>query len=318
MTSMANTLIWIPKRLVEIPLVNLAAKRPEEFAKYCEDDYAARVAHAADEVIASGAKIVMLTGPSASGKTTSAMKLAEELVRRGRSGTVVSLDNFFRNIDEYPKLPDGRIDYESVEALDVPAIHTALTSLAERGEADIPDFDFRLAQRRRGTLHINTHGGVVIVEGIHALNPRLTCVLPHRSVYRIYAGLREEYSLGGARYLPTRDVRLARRMVRDIRFRGHSVEKTLGMWPDVCNGEDKYIKVFKNQADLLLDTSFTYELCVLAPFVRELGESVDPGSEYAPVLRALCGKYAKCEALPASLIPETSMLREFIGTDSGR
>ncbi len=313
MPSMANTLIWIPKRLVEIPLVNLAARSPGEFAQYCESDYASRIAHAAGQVIASGARIVMLTGPSASGKTTSAMKLAEELGRRGHRGTVVSLDNFFRNIEEYPRLPDGRVDYESVEALDVPAIHAALKSLAEHGEADIPDFDFRSAQRRRGTLHIDARGGVVIVEGIHALNPRLTCALPQRSVYKIYAGLREEYSLGGARYLPTRDVRLARRMVRDIRFRGHSVEKTLGMWPDVCNGEDKYIKVFKNQADLLLDTSFTYELCVLAPFVRELGDEVEPDSEYAPVLRALCGKYAKCEALPASLIPETSMLREFIG-----
>lgn len=312
---MANSLIWIPKRLVEIPLVNLAAKQPEEFARYCEDDYAARVAHAADEIMKSGARIVMLTGPSASGKTTSALKLTEELSRRGSGGTVVSLDNFFRSIEEYPRLPDGRIDYESVEALDVPAIHAALKSLAESGEADIPDFDFRLAQRRRGTLHINAGGGVVIVEGIHALNPRLTCVLPQKSVYKIYAGLREEYSLGGARYLPTRDVRLARRMVRDIRFRGHSVEKTLGMWPDVCAGEDKYIKVFKNQADLLLDTSFTYELCVLAPFVRELGGAVPSDSEYAPVLDALCAKYARCDALPASLIPEQSMLREFIGTE---
>ena len=151
------------------------------------------------------------------------------------------------------------------------------------------------------------------MEGIHALNPRLTCVLPEKSVYKIYAGLREEYSQDGARFLPTRDVRLARRMVRDIRFRGHSVEKTLGMWPDVCAGEDKYIKVFKNQADLLLDTSFTYELCVLAPFVHELRGAVAPDSEYAPVLEALCAKYDACASLPASLIPEDSMLREFIG-----
>ena len=313
MTSMANTLIWIPKRLVEISLVNLAAQSPEQFAALCESDYVRRVEHAADSVLESGARIVMLTGPSASGKTTSAHKLADALRRKGSYGTVVSLDNFFKDLEDYPRLPDGRIDYENVEALDVEAIHAALLSLVRTGQADIPDFDFCSEQRRRGTVRIDARGGIVIVEGIHALNPRLTCVLPEKSVYKIYAGLREEYSQDGARFLPTRDVRLARRMVRDIRFRGHSVEKTLGMWPDVCAGEDKYIKVFKNQADLLLDTSFTYELCVLAPFVHELRGAVAPDSEYAPVLEALCAKYDACASLPASLIPEDSMLREFIG-----
>ena len=310
---MANTLIWIPKRLVEIPLVRIAANSAEEFAAYCESDYAARVGHAADCVLASGAEIVMLTGPSASGKTTSAHKLADALAQRGHGGTVVSLDNFFKDLDEYPRLPDGRVDYESVDALDIQEIHAALLSLVEHGEAEIPDFDFRSEKRRVGTLRIETKGRIVIVEGIHALNPKLTCVLPAGSVYKIYAGLREEYSMNGARFLPTRDIRLARRMVRDIRFRGHSVEKTLGMWPDVCNGEDKYIKIFKNQADLLLDTSFSYEICVLAPFVRELRGAVGPDNEFAPVLDALCRKYDKCGSLPDTLIPEDSMLREFIG-----
>lgn len=310
---MANSLIWIPKRLVEVGLLDIAARDPEAFVNYCEDDYNARVGRAADTILASGAHVVMLTGPSASGKTTSAHKIADAITARGSRSAVISLDNFFKDVEDYPRLPSGEKDYESADALDIARINACLLQLVQTGRTEVPDFDFCSEERRHGTLPIEVDGGVAIVEGIHALNPRLTASVPAGSVFKIYAGLREEYSDGGQRVLPTRDVRLARRMVRDIKFRGHSIEKTFSMWPGVCAGEDKNIKVFKSEADLLLDTSFSYEVCCLAPYVLEMRGGVPAQSPCAAQLEALCSHFALCTPVAEDVMPANSMLREFIG-----
>lgn len=313
---MGNTLIWIPKRLVELDLLSVAALSPQAFVDYCEEDYRARIRSAAQSVLESGAKVVMLTGPSSSGKTTTAYKLAQQLQTQGVQAAVVSLDNFFKNIDEYPLLPDGTPDYESVDALNLQEINRCLLELSRVGCTEIPDFDFCREQRRMGHVPVQIGSGIAIVEGIHALNPRLTALLPPKSVYKIYAGLREEYSTDGQRSLPTRDVRLARRMVRDYQFRGHSVEKTMSMWPAVCEGEDKNIKVFKPEADLLLDTSFSYEVCCLAPLVCAHRNALPEQSAYVQRLHNLCDVFGRCHTIPLSMVPKDSMLREFLGTDA--
>ena len=310
---MADSLIWIPKRLVELGLINLAAQQPAAFAAYCEQDYRSRISAAAQAVLQSGAHVVMLTGPSASGKTTTAHKLSEEIHRCGRESAVISLDNFFKNIENYPRLADGTPDYESVDALDITEINRALLEIVQTGKTEIPDFDFCREVRRQGTMSVSVGDGIVIIEGIHALNPRLTAMLPQGSVYKIYAGLREEYSHSGQRILPTRDVRLARRMVRDIKFRGHSLEKTFSMWPAVCEGEDKNIKVFKSEADLLLDTSFSYEVNVLAPFVIEFTGGLSDDNAYAAQLADLCARFSQCAPIDIAYLPQDSMLREFLG-----
>ena len=305
--------IWVPKRLVEVDLYNVAARSPQALAQLSENSYARRVQYAAQKVRGSGAKIVMLTGPSASGKTTSAHCLAKALVQQGTPAQVVSLDNFFKGAAYYPKMPDGTLDYENLETLDLPLIKQCLHQLSETGKTELPIYDFATEQRADAVEPIDLQGGVCIVEGIHALNPRLTALLPEGSAFKIYAGMREEYSRDGQRILPTRDVRLARRMVRDHKFRGHSLEKTFSMWPAVCEGEDKNIKVFKPEADLLLDTSFSYEVCCLAPFVTALRGELAPGTPYAAQLESLCSRFALCMPLPEQSIPRTSMLREFIG-----
>ena len=310
---MADSLIWIPKRLVELGLVNLAAQQPAAFAAYCEQDYHARIVGAAQTVLHSGAHVVMLTGPSASGKTTTAHKLSDEIRRLGSESAVISLDNFFKNLADYPRLADGTPDYESVDALDITEINRALLEIIQTGKTNIPDFDFCSEMRHHGTVPVSVGDGIVVIEGIHALNPRLTAMLPHGSVYKIYAGLREEYSHGGQRILPTRDVRLARRMVRDIKFRGHSLEKTFSMWPAVCEGEDKNIKVFKSEADLLLDTSFSYEVNVLAPFVIEFTGGLSDDNAYAAQLADLCARFSQCAPIDIADLPQDSMLREFLG-----
>lgn len=313
MIFMGNTEIWIPKRLVELGLLNLAAAAPEALAAYCERDYAARIAGAVAQIEARGAHVVMLTGPSASGKTTTAHKIADCIAASGKRSAVVSLDNFYKEVSEYPLLPDGTPDYESVDALDVAEINHCLLSLVETGKAEIPDFDFAREQRRQGVIPIEVGDGVVIVEGIHALNPRLTALLPEGSAFKIYTSMREEYSSNGRRAIASRDIRLARRMVRDHKFRGHSLEKTFSMWPAVCEGEEKNIKVFKPEADTILDTSFSYEVCCLAPFVAELRGGLAPDSPYAAQLEELCAQFALCAPIPETVMPRESMLREFIG-----
>ncbi len=310
---MANNLIWIPKRLVELGLINVAATHAPKFVRYSEQVYDARIANAAKLVLQSNAQVVMLTGPSASGKTTTSHKIAQALNRTGCNCSVVSLDNFYKNIEEYPLLEDGKPDYESVDALDVDNINTALFELVTKKQTYIPEFDFHSEKRGEKKTLLNIGDGIVIVEGIHALNPRLTNTLPVNSTFKIYAGLREEYSLDGQRILPTRDVRLARRMVRDNQFRGHSIEKTISLWANVCAGEDKNIKAFKSEADLLLDTSFSYEVCCLAPHMLNLQKKMNADNMYKNVMNNLCARLALCANISDSEIPKESMLREFLG-----
>lgn len=306
--------VWIPKRLVEYSLINVASENMERFVQRCETQYENRIFQAAGAVLESGRKIVMLTGPSASGKTTTAHKLAHALTLRGRTAKVISLDNFYLNKDVYPRLPDGSKDYENIMALDLPCIQKCLKQLIEEDHCDLPVFDFTTESRTEEVQHLEAEGGIVIVEGIHALNPIMTAALPENSCFKIYAGLREEYSdEDGERMLSTRDIRCARRMTRDVRFRGHSPEQTLALWDRVCEGEDRYIKVFKNEANLLIDTAFSYEVCVLAGLMAPMAGLLPAEHNLSNRLNALVGRFSRFETLDPSVIPENSMLLEFYG-----
>lgn len=201
-----------PKRMVGCELLNLAAHNPADLVQLSEQQYQSRIDAAAAYVLASGRRIVMLTGPSAAGKTTSANKLAAAMRSKGVRSRVLSLDDFFVGEGRYPKQPDGRDDYECVEALDIPLVQHCLQQLAQTGVCDAPIFDFMTQLPAPQTQHIDCTDGVVVVEGLHAFNPILTETLPQDAVLNIYASLREEYAgPDGARLIATRDVRLARR-----------------------------------------------------------------------------------------------------------
>ena len=233
------------KRFVSRELVALAANQPQAFADYSEGQYRAKIESIADNVLSSGRHIVMLTGPSAAGKTTSAHKIADAIAARGCRSAVVSLDDFYAGAGRYPKHPDGTDDYESLGSLDLPVLQECLAKLHTEGVCKAPIFDFKI-QQPNGTRTIDCRDGVVIIEGLHALNPALTERLPVDAALCLYAGLREEYAApDSTRCLATRDIRLARRLVRDCLFRGHGAAFTLGLWGKVCAGEDQYIKPFK-------------------------------------------------------------------------
>ena len=311
--------IWVPKRLVEVGLYNVAAQSPQQLANLCEEGYRQRIRYAAEKVRFSGTKIVMLTGPSASGKTTSAHKLAEELVRQGTPAQVVSLDNFFRGAQYYPKLPDGTLDYENPDTLDLPLIRQCLRELSETGKTTLPVYDFASESRSSATEDIDLQGGVCIVEGIHALNPELTGLVKGDDIYRIYAGLREEYCIDGRRVINTQDIRLCRRTLRDAATRGRSPDKTLAMWDRVLDGETRYIKGFKTTADFLLDTSFTYELGLIAQMLRKVLQQFQLEGHNAELWDETARRFEHVMPVSLHLLPADSMLREFYsGEVSGK
>lgn len=301
------------KRFVSSDLVALAARHPQELAAMSEAHYHTQIENIADEVLAAGQRLVMLTGPSAAGKTTSAHKIADAITARGHRSQVISLDDFYIGAGRYPKNPDGSDDYESLESLDLAVLSNCLQQLYKTGECDAPVFDFTI-QQPNGTQHIDAKNGVVIIEGLHALNPALTAQLPTDAALCLYAGLREEYADShDTRCLATRDIRLARRIVRDYLFRNHGAAFTLGLWGHVCAGEDRYIKPYKSRANLMLDTTHTYEVCLW----RTVLESMPRDPQLTPTqtrqLEALTKKFENFPALGTDLVPQTSLLREFIG-----
>ena len=299
------------KRFVSRELIALAAAQPQPFADYSEGQYRAQIEAIADEVLSSGRHIVMLTGPSAAGKTTSAHKIADAIAARGRRSAVVSLDDFYVGAGRYPKHPDGTDDYESLASLDLLVLQDCLAKLHTAGICEAPIFDFKI-QQPNGTQTIDCRDGVVIIEGLHALNPALTERLPADAALCLYAGLREEYGApDGTRCLATRDVRLARRLVRDCLFRGHGAAFTLGLWGKVCAGEDQYIKPFKPRADLLLDT--THEVCLWHALLDTMPPDEDLTAAQHRQFDALRARFAAFPPLDTSLVPSDSMLREFIG-----
>lgn len=311
---MPNSPTRIPKRLVGGNLINFAAARPQEFVDLCEAEYDARIRRISQAVLDSGCAVVLLTGPSSSGKTTSANRLAQAIRAAGRRSEVISLDDFFVGEGRYPKRPDGSDDYECVEALDIPLLRSCLRDLAETGECDMPQFDFLTQLPRPERCHVDCRDGVAVIEGLHAFNPLLTDHLPKSAVLLVYAGMREEYcDDAGARVLATRDLRLARRITRDYLFRGHDADFTLNLWPHVISSENKSIKVFKNRADLVLDTSFSCEPGLWRAELLPMVQKMIPSAANAARLASLCAQLRLFTPVDPAMIPARSILREFIG-----
>ena len=296
--------IWIPKRLVDLSLINTRGLSKNSFIRHCEFEYESRVYAAAKEIIEENRHIIMLTGPSASGKTTTAHKLKDKLIKMGKKARVISLDNFFKNKDDYPRLDNGEKDYENVTAIELELFSSCLNELLNKGVAKFPEFDFTTEMRIEDAIEIEIDDGFIIVEGIHALNPALLELIPKEETFTIYAGLREEYSFRGQRILPTRDIRMLRRIRVVYRFIFGFI---LGSF---CEGEDKYIKIFKPNADLLLDTSFSYEILIMHSALADFQQYADDSPEGQRLLQLL-EVFDNIGYLPLGSLPANSMLAEF-------
>ena len=289
----------------------------EGFFRECDESFERRVRETVRKIAAdtNRAKAILLSGPSASGKTTTSYKLRQELGEMGIHAVAISMDDFFRGRETAPELADGSRDFESLQALDVPLFESALSDLIACGRAEIPSFNFKLGRRDPVLKKVELGpDGVAIVEGLHALDPVVTRDIPPEHIQRIYVSVSSDIiDEAGASVLTARELRLIRRTVRDNLFRGSSPERTLDMWDTVCRGEDLYVRPFKKYADITLNSVFKCEPCLFAGLGRGLFGAVPSGSPHYVRAQHIAQALSTFAEMPADLLPASCLLREFIG-----
>lgn len=299
----------------EIEYINeMAESLPRDFIEKCEQRYSNIIASVAKEICDGGErKVVMLAGPSSSGKTTTAKKLCSECKNKGVNTFVLSLDDFYLNRDDIPVLPDGTRDFETVYALDLDCFGETVNALLRGETVKTPIFDF-VSGKRSDKFNEITLGknDIVIIEGLHALNPVITDKI-NGQLFKIYISVSSRiYNEKGKIILNKRNLRFVRRMVRDAKFRGSSANHTYSLWKNVTYGEDKYLFPYRNNADIKINTVHLYEPCVLKKQALELLQS-DISDEYLYDVQRLRDALEKFEEIDEKLVPEDSLLREFLG-----
>lgn len=297
-------------------IINELAENPEKFVCECSEKYISDVRRTAKTVYENvNVKIVMLAGPSSSGKTTTASLLSKEVELLGGKAYTVSLDDFYLSRSEgYPVDENGEPDYECVEALDIELLHSCLNQLIVSGESRLPVFDFTTGTRHDEAKHIKLNDkDFLIVEGLHALNPVITDNLDKESLYKIYVSVSSRvYDENGESFLSKRNLRFLRRMLRDYRFRAMPVEGTFDIWKSVTRGEDKYLFPFEENADVRLNSFHACEPCVVgAQALALLREITD--IEYAEKAAELIAKLEVFIKIDSSVLPQDCLLREFTG-----
>ena len=277
-----------------------------------------KIAQIADEIASrKGVKLVLLAGPSSSGKTTTCKRLSVQLLANGLKPLQISLDDYFINRDETPKDVSGEYDYESIYALNLDLINKQFNALFRGEEVELPKYNFQQGKSEKSGKRLKmTDNNVLVVEGIHALNPELTAQIPEQQKFRVYASALTTILLDDHNYIPTTDNRLLRRIVRDNKYRGISAQDTIHRWPSVRAGENKWIFPYQENADAVFNTAMLFELAVLKTQAEPLLEQVPETSpEYSEAYRLL--KFLKYfKPISNRDIPPTSLLREFLGGSS--
>ena len=264
-----------------------------------------------------GVKLVLLAGPSSSGKTTSCKRLSIQLAVNGLKPLQISLDDYFVDREKTPKDANGEYDYESIYALDLQLINDQFNALFRGEEVELPKYDFQTGKSKKSGKKLKMNdNNVLVVEGIHALNPKLTAQIPNEQIFRVYASALTTILLDNHNYIPTTDNRLLRRIIRDYKYRGVSAQETIHRWPSVRAGENKWIFPFQENADAMLNTAMLYELAVIKtqaePLLQQVPENCEEYAEAYRLLKFL--KYFK--GIPYNNLPPTSLLREFLGGSS--
>ncbi len=300
---------------ISVEALCVAAREPEELISQGEKIYADRLAAAAEVIYKNreDKPIVLISGPSGSGKTTSAMRLARLLEQKGCKAHTVSMDNYFlpMHMNEHARGKDGKIDFESPQRLDIPLFKEHLGKLIRGERIDIPSFDFAAQERREGMPLLCEKGDIVIIEGIHALNPLLTGDFDDFT-QGVYVSVRTRIQSGDELLHPSK-IRLMRRLMRDKLYRGRSLSETFEFFKSVDRGENLYIMPYKHRADIDIDTFVEYEAPVYRDILLpELEKASDDYSDYASY--ADIEKFLKLLApIDRDLVPQQSLIREFIG-----
>ena len=259
-------------------------------------------------------KAVFVAGPSSSGKTTFANRLAIQLKVNGLNPISISLDNYFVNREDTPKDENGEYDFESIKSIDVKFFKDQMKELFEGKEVEIPIFNFLTGYREKSGSKVKMpKNGILIIEGIHGLNPILTSSLDENNIFKIYISALTQLNLDNHNRISTSDVRRVRRIVRDSLSRGKNAEETLLMWPSIKKGEEKNIFVYQEEADVMFNSTLVYELCVLKKKALEELDKVGADSSVYDEVKRLKAFLGFFDEIDKGLVPENSILREFIG-----
>lgn len=298
---------------------HIAAGRGEQLINVAESLHNKKIGQIADQIALKKGeiKVVLIAGPSSSGKTTFAKKLSTQLQVVGFNPLPISLDDYYVDRELTPKDEKGEYDFESIDAIDIDLLNKDLLSLFNGEEVELPVFDFKKGIRvYKGHKIKMEERSLLILEGIHGLNDRLTWKVDNRLKHRIYISALTQLNLDDHSRIPTTDNRLIRRMIRDYNYRGYSALDTLSRWPSVRRGENKNIFPFQSNADSVFNSALDYELSILKTFAEPVLKSVKPSDTLYSEAKRLQRFLSNFTNLSARYVPRTSILREFIG-DSG-
>jgi len=298
---------------INIKKINELAKAPSEMIAQADAEYEEFVSSLADRISTSDRiRVVLLAGPSGSGKTTTANMLADAVKARGGDCMVVSLDDFYRDATdpEYPRLENGERDFERPEALNLPELEEVLCDIAEGRDFYIPRYDFKIGSRREVVKYSKMLHGCVVIEGLHALNPKICASIPRDKVLKIFISVSTNVNKNGKRILSGRKIRFLRRMVRDNLYRAADAELTLKLWPNVLHGEDAYLYPYRDLADVHFNTFHSFELGVMRQFCERLiSDGLARKDSYA---KTVLSAVRQATPIDEKLVPESSLIREFI------
>ena len=279
-----------------------------------------KIAQIAEEIARrshNGMRVVLIAGPSSSGKTTTCKRLSVQLVVNGILPVGISLDDYFVDREHTPRDEKGDFDYEHLHALNLPLLNEHINALLNGEEIQLPKYDFHTGESKLSGRKLRLHPGeVLVMEGIHALNPELTAQIPQQQIFRIYASALTTILLDNHNYIPTTDNRLLRRIVRDHKYRGVSAQETIRRWASVRKGENRWIFPYQENADAMFNTAMLFELAVLReqalPLLEDVPEHCEEYTEAYRLRKFL--RYIK--PVPNDEIPPNSLLREFVGGSS--
>ena len=293
----------------------IGGERAREVVLVAEALHEQRLAGIAHEIASrpGETQLVLVAGPSSSGKTTFSKRLSIQLLANGLRPFPLELDNYFVDRRETPRDENGNYDFEALDALDVALFNQQLMQLLAGEQVTLPRYDFRLGRRETGQRARLHPDQIIIVEGIHGLNPDLLPEVPRDVIYRVYVSALTQLNIDKHNRVPTTDTRLIRRIVRDAAYRGYSAQQTIERWPSVRRGEKRWIFPFQEHADSMFNSALVYELAVLKPFAEPLLLQVKPGTRAYVEAKRLLAFLEWFQPLETDLVPDNSILLEFVG-----
>lgn len=314
---MMNYLNTYRRYACDIGRINSEAEHdPQSFIEMTERVFSLDLEYIVEQILATegNRRVILLSGPSSSGKTTASKKLIDIFRNHGIEASLISMDDFYLGIDHVRFLKDGKPDFESIDALDIPLIKSTIEKLSTTGECIIPKYDFSKSKRSDKTREIKlSSNSVIIMEGIHALNPVFSDGMSKEKVMKIYISVKQGIKDNEDYVLTNREIRFIRRFVRDYQFRHIDPRIMLSMWDNVVKGEVKYIRPYRYTSDFTINSIHIYEPCIMKEIAVGLLDMISESDENYEFIRRLSGNLERFSSIDPGLIPEDSLIREFIG-----